>query len=130
MSRGTTFGHGRVAQAQYRATLPGEFLRQPHPQVAGRRRSGQGRLQELHMSNSVQALVWDAEIPNPYAKMIAVKLADWANDNGGSIFPALATEAWINALSRSTVCKWHYAFEHCGLLKVVRRSLGGTRTTE
>ena len=33
------------------------------------------------------------------------------------------------SLSRSTVCKWHFAFEHCGLLKVVKRSRGGSRKT-
>jgi hypothetical protein len=83
----------------------------------------------VYVSNYVQGLVWNAEIPNANAKIIAVKLADWSNDYGGSIFPAIATEAQMTALSRSTVCKWHYALESCGLLKVVTRSPGGARKT-
>ena len=84
------------------------------------------------MSNLVQGLVWNAEIPNAQAKVIAVKLADWADDDGGSIYPAVNTVAKMTSCGRSTVCKWQFALEHCGLLKVVERSKGGARddTTE
>ena len=81
------------------------------------------------MSHHVQALVWLAEIPNPQAKLVAVKLADHANDGGGSIFPSVETVAHATSLSRSTVCKWQAAFEHCGLLMVAKRVLGGEGNT-
>ena len=45
------------------------------------------------MSNAVQGLVWDAAIPNAIAKVIAVKLADWADDDGASIYPSVPTIA-------------------------------------
>ena len=84
------------------------------------------------MSNIVQGLVWNAEFPDPISKVIAVKLADWADDDGGSIYPALGTIARMTSTARSTVCKWQAAMEHCGLLRVCTRSPGGTRedTTE
>lgn len=80
------------------------------------------------MSNIVQGLVWDAEIPNAIAKVIAVKLADWADDDGGSIYPSVPTIAQKTACGQSTVRRWLQAFEQCGLLKVVSRSRGGART--
>jgi hypothetical protein len=84
------------------------------------------------MSNFVQGLVWNAAIPHSDAKIVAVKLADWADDDGGSIFPAAGTVAGMCSLARSSVCKWQYALEYCGLLKVLARSQGGSRddTTE
>jgi hypothetical protein len=84
------------------------------------------------VSNIVQGYVWNVEFPNPIAKMIALKLADNANDEGGDIYPATTTVAHKVGCSRTSVCKWQFALEHCGLLKVVNRSAGGTRedTTE
>jgi len=80
------------------------------------------------MSNIVQGMVWNVEFPNPIAKLIAVKLADWADDDGGTIFPAIGTVSKKTGVTRSTVCKWIAAMEHCGLLRVIERSLGGSRT--
>jgi len=79
------------------------------------------------MSNKVQGLVWDIEFPNAMAKMIALKLADWANDDGGNIYPSTTGVARKTGCSRSVVCKWQYAMEHCGLLRVVERSQGGNK---
>jgi hypothetical protein len=80
------------------------------------------------MSNIVQGLVWQAEIPNAIGKLIAVKLADWADDDGGSIYPSVPTVAQMTACGQTTVRAWLRAFEKCGLLKVVSRSKGGART--
>jgi hypothetical protein len=84
------------------------------------------------VSNAIQGLVWNAAIPHPHAKAVAVKLADWADDDGGSIYPSAATVARMCVLARSSVCKWQFALEQCGLLRVVQRSAGGARsdTTE
>ncbi len=81
----------------------------------------------MHVSNRVQGLIWDIPFPSPVAKTVALKLADYADDEGGSIFPATATIAERTGYARSAVCKWLFAMENCGLLRVVRRSKGGTR---
>lgn len=84
------------------------------------------------MSNKVQGLIWDIEFPNAMAKIIALKLADNANDEGGDIYPSTTTVAKKTGCSRSVVCKWQFAMEHCGMLLVVERSAGGENknTTE
>ncbi len=84
------------------------------------------------MSTIVQALVWQVPFPNPIAKLVAVKLADWADDDGGTIYPAIETIVRHTNCSRSTVCNWLRALEHSGVLEVVERSVGGARgeTTE
>jgi hypothetical protein len=84
--------------------------------------------QKKAMSNTIQGLVWQIEFPNPIAKIIALKLADNANDDGGDIYPAVATVAHRCGVSRAAVCKWMRAMEHCGVLLVVERSAGGART--
>ena len=77
------------------------------------------------MSNIVQGLVWNVDFPNPTAKIIALKLADNADDNGERIFPSIAGISRKTGCSRAAVYKWITAMEHCGLLKVVKRSAGG-----
>jgi len=107
-------------------------LREAYPSDVGpfgNRKPDRIKIAGLSMSNIVQGLVWNAEFPNAVAKLIAVKLADWADDFGGSIFPAVDTIAKMTSCGRSTVCKWQFAMEHCGLLKVTKRSAGGATNT-
>lgn len=80
------------------------------------------------MSNIIQGLLWRIDFPNPLAKMVALKLGDNANDEGGDIYPAVGTIAKACGIVRSSVCKWQKAMEHCGLLVCVERSSGGART--
>lgn len=70
-------------------------------------------------------LVWDIEFPQLAPKMVALKLADCANDRGDNIYPSIDTIERTTGCVKSTACKWLFAMEHCGLLKVVRRSAGG-----
>jgi len=93
------------------------------------------------MSNLVQGLVWNIDFPGE-GKIIALKFADNAHDDGTNVFPSTAHVATKTGKSRSTVCKIRVALEHCGLLNVVGsrdrrsgtiitggRSRGGTETT-
>ena len=89
-------------------------------------------LRELHMrttvSIKVMTMVWDAEFPNVSSKMVALKLADCANDDGDNIYPSVGTVERATGGAASTVRKYMFAMEHCGLLEVVERGVGGART--
>jgi hypothetical protein len=79
------------------------------------------------VSIKVMTLVWEVEFPQLAAKMVALKLADCASDRGDSIFPSVETIERTTGCVQSTVRKWLFAMEHCGLLKVVKRSPGGAQ---
>lgn len=70
-------------------------------------------------------LVWDSPFPTPTAKLIALKLADCANDDGANVFPSRRTVERATMCSPAAVKKWLAAFEQAGLLIVERRSAGG-----
>ena len=77
------------------------------------------------MSVRVMTLVWDVEFPNLSAKMVALKLADCANDDGRNIFPSVRTIKRTTGCAKSTIRKWLFAMEFAGLLLVKERSAGG-----
>ncbi|MEQ1694408.1 MAG: helix-turn-helix domain-containing protein [Hyphomicrobiaceae bacterium] len=77
------------------------------------------------MSIRVMTLVWDTPFPNVPAKMVALKLADCANDDGSSIYPSVPTVERATGCSASTIRKWLVAMQHCGLLSVIEHSHGG-----
>jgi hypothetical protein len=77
------------------------------------------------VSVRVMALVWDADIGTPTHKLVALKLADCANDRGESIYPSIATIVRDTELSRHAVTETLSAFRRDGLLVVTRR--GGPR---
>ncbi len=77
------------------------------------------------MSIKIMTLVWDVTFPCLPAKMIALKLADCASDDGDCIFPSSATLSRTTGCARSTILKWLFAMEHCGLVRVIERSAGG-----
>lgn len=79
------------------------------------------------MAIKIMTMVWEAEFPNIASKMVALKLADCANDDGENIYPSVGTVERATGCSASTIRKWMFAMEHCGLLEVVERSGGGTR---
>lgn len=61
---------------------------------------------------------------NPTHKLVALKLADCARDDGSSIFPSIITIATETGLSRRAVQGSMRTFRSMGLLKVVRRGGG------
>lgn len=72
-------------------------------------------------------LVWDSPFPSPVAKLIALKLADYANDTGANVFPSRSTIERETMCQESTVKKWLAVFERAELLVVETRSAGGAR---
>lgn len=81
------------------------------------------------MSIRVMSLMWDVRFPTQSQLLIALKLADFANDFGGSIYPARATLAGLAQCSESTVKNTLRAFREIGLLRVVREGGNGPRDT-
>jgi hypothetical protein len=79
------------------------------------------------MSVRVMSLVWDAAFPTPTAKLIALKHADCANDEGRNAFPSNGTVARATGCSIAVVKRWNSVFESCGLMPVEVRSVGGAR---
>lgn len=78
-----------------------------------------------NMSVRVMSLVWDAPFPTPTAKLIALKLADCANDDGANVFPSRRTVERATMCSTAAVKNWLAVLERANLLLVERRSLGG-----
>jgi hypothetical protein len=83
------------------------------------------------MSVRISALVWDAEFPSAAAKLIALKLADCANDDGASIWPARSTIEKQTGLGPTAVKDWLAVMDRAGLTVVDRRGDGrpGSKTT-
>lgn len=77
------------------------------------------------MSVRVMTLVWDAKFPTPVAKLIALKHADCAHDNGQNVFPSNGTVARETGCSIAVVKRWNSIFDACGLLRADGRSAGG-----
>lgn len=76
------------------------------------------------MSIKLMSLVWDIKFPTHPQLLVALKLADFANDDGQSIFPTLNTLADKCQCARSTVSAVLSVFRKVGLLTVVQQ--GGT----
>jgi hypothetical protein len=73
---------------------------------------------------------WDIEFPTSTQLLVASKLADYANDEGDSIFPSKPTIARKAQCSERNVFKVIAAFVACGLLEVIREGGGRGNTTE
>ncbi len=67
---------------------------------------------------------------SPSRKIVAIKLADVANDDGTSIYPSIATVASEAELSERQVQRIMDEFREAGLLVVVRKGGGRNRPTE
>lgn len=80
------------------------------------------------MSIRLMTLVWDIPFPTQAQKLIALRLADYASDDGGSVFPARDTIASKVGCGESTVKRTLRAFRDCGLLLLIREG-GGSRTS-
>ena len=83
------------------------------------------------MSIRLMTTVWDIEFPTQSQLLIALKMADFANDEGGSVYPSRDRLARNAQCSESTVKSVLRAFRAIGLLHVVRAGGNGPkRTTE
>lgn len=81
------------------------------------------------MSIRLMSIVWDIPWPSQSALLVALKLADYANDEGGSIHPARDTLAKHAQTSLATVKRTLAGFRDVGLLKVVEEGGKGPRST-
>jgi hypothetical protein len=81
------------------------------------------------MSIRLMTIVWDIPWPSQSALLVALKLADYANDEGGSIHPSRDTLAKHAHASLATVKRILAGFREVGLLKVVQEGGKGPRST-
>lgn len=72
------------------------------------------------------SLVWDIRWPTQNHLLVMLKLADHANDDGGRVFPSVATIAAQAQCSERTVQNVLKAFRDCGLASVVKQGSGST----
>jgi hypothetical protein len=81
------------------------------------------------MSIALMSVVWEIEWPTQSQLLIALKLADYANDDGSSIYPARETLGRKARCSLATVSATLKAFRDIGLLEVVRQGGQGPGST-
>lgn len=73
--------------------------------------------------------VWEVQFPTQSQLLVALKMADYANDQGGSIYPSRNKLAALSQTSESTVKNVLRAFREIGLLIVVREGGHGPKST-
>lgn len=81
------------------------------------------------MSIRLMSMVWDVKFPTQAQKLIALKLADYASDYGGSVFPAVNTMADQVGCDDRTVQRVLKAFRDCGLIELVKEGGKHARDT-
>lgn len=81
------------------------------------------------MSFHVMSLVWAKPKLHPTRKLVLLALADYANDDGGSIFPSMNTIARRSCVSVCQARRIVHSFIAEGLLVVGDNYLGRLTTT-
>lgn len=81
------------------------------------------------MSIRLMTLVWDIPFPTQAQKLIALKLADYAADTGGSVFPSAETLGDKAGCDERTVQRTLKAFRGCGLIHLKREGGKGPKDT-
>lgn len=81
------------------------------------------------MSIRVMGLVWEIDFPTHSQKLIALKLADYASDNGSSVFPAVNTISRHTGSDERTVQRVMKAFRSIGLIELVKEGGTGPKST-
>lgn len=77
------------------------------------------------MSVRAMSIVWQAPVKPPSLKLCALALADWSNDDGGSLYPSLAAIAKKVGVSRCQAQRLVQRLKADGLLGVVANARGG-----
>jgi len=91
-------------------------------------RGNQAKATENCLSNRISRWAWSQAVDKPSAKLVLVKLADFANDDG-ICWPSLRTIAAQTELSRDTVIRSVRFLQSKGLIRVTRRSRDGLSTS-
>lgn len=81
------------------------------------------------MSLALMTLVWRTEFPTQSQKLIALKLADHSNDEGGNIWPSKARVSREAGCSETTVQLTLRVFRECGILSVIAEGGKGPGNT-
>lgn len=81
------------------------------------------------MSIRLMTHVWDVPFPTQSQLLVALKLADYANDDGGSIYPSRNRLAELTQSSESTVKNVLRAFRAIGFLQVAKEGGHGPKST-
>jgi len=81
------------------------------------------------VSIRLMTLVWDIEFPTQSQKLLALKMADYAADTGGSVFPSNETMADKVGCDERTVQRTMKAFRDIGLVTLVRQGGGKPGST-
>lgn len=71
------------------------------------------------------AMVWDSALSPPSLKLTALALADWSNDEGGSLHPAMRSIAKKVGVSKSQAQRLVRTLVEMGLLSVLANAGGG-----
>lgn len=77
------------------------------------------------MSVRAMSIVWDSSLTPTSLKLTALALADWSNDEGGSLFPSIAAIAKKVGVSRCQAQRLVQSLKSAGLLSVVANAHGG-----
>jgi hypothetical protein len=77
------------------------------------------------MSIHLMSLVWEINFPSPTQKLLALKIADYADDDGRGVYPSIMELARQVGASERQIQYAVRSFEGCDLL--VRESTGGGR---
>lgn len=81
------------------------------------------------MSIQLMTLVWRIEFPTQSQLLVALKLADHANDEGTNCYPSRSRIAELTQCSESTVKNALRAFREIGLLHVIEEGGKGPKST-
>lgn len=81
------------------------------------------------MSVAIMTLIWRIDFPTQSQKLIALKLADHSNDEGGNIWPSKPRIARETGCSETTVQLTLKVFRDSGLLEVVEEGGKGPRNS-
>lgn len=81
------------------------------------------------MSIQLMTLIWQIEFPTQSQLLVALKLADHANDEGTNCYPSRSRIAEMTQCSESTVKNALRAFREVGLLHVIAEGGKGPKST-
>ena len=77
------------------------------------------------MSVRAMATAWESSLAPPSLKLTALALADWSNDDGGSLHPSMSAIAKKVGVSRCQAQRLVQSLKSDGLLSVVANAHGG-----
>jgi hypothetical protein len=77
------------------------------------------------MSLRAMSIVWESSLGPPSLKLAALALADWSNDEGGSLHPAMRSIAKKVGVSKSQAQRLVHTLVEMGLLSVIANAGGG-----